>query len=269
MSTATFVSQLRQLKRLEKERARPAPWDCPDPVELARQAGLTLDDWQCEVAQGDWTRASINASRQIGKSTCAALVAVHTALAEPDGLVLCVAPSLRQSAEWFRSALSIYHKLDTPIRPRRESVLRIELQNNSRIVSLPGTEFTLRGFANCKLLILEESARIPDELYMAVLPFLAVSGGRLLTISSPAGARGWWWQAWKSEEAWSRWMIPAEDCPRIEKSFLAEMQEVMGAYYYNQEFRCIFNDPIEAAFPGWAIDAIIKPGKVEAWDLAS
>ena len=51
---------------------------------------------------------------------------------------------------------------------------------------------------------------------------LAVSGGRLLAMSTPFGTRGWWYEAWRSNEDWERYEVPAERCPRISAAFLDE-----------------------------------------------
>ena len=38
---------------------------------------------------------------------------------------------------------------------------------------------------------------------------LAVSKGRLIAMSTPFGARGWWYEAWKSEDTWERYEVLA------------------------------------------------------------
>ena len=68
-----------------------------------------------------------------------------------------------------------------------------------------------------------------DELYMAVRPMLAVSGGRLVAMSTPFGTRGWWYEAWESSEPWERYEVPATMCPRISAEFLEEERRSMGA----------------------------------------
>ncbi len=60
----------------------------------------------------------------------------------------------------------------------QESQLKIELANGSRILCLPGEEATIRGFSP-NLLVIDEASRVPDDLYRAVRPMLAVSQGRL------------------------------------------------------------------------------------------
>ena len=71
-----------------------------------------------------------------------------------------------------------------------ESALRYELTNGSRIIALPGTEENIRGYSAVDLLVIDEAARVIDELYYATRPMLAVSGGRLLALSTPFGKRG-------------------------------------------------------------------------------
>jgi hypothetical protein len=77
-----------------------------------------------------------------------------------------------------------------------ESALRLELRNGSRIVSLPGDETTVRGYSGVRLLVVDEAARVPDDLYFSIRPMLAVSGGRLVCLSTPFGKRGFFYEAW-------------------------------------------------------------------------
>jgi hypothetical protein len=60
-------------------------------------------------------------------------------LLEPGSLCLCLSPSLRQSGELFGKAVQVYHKLGDPVPATRETATTLELMNESRLVSLPGT----------------------------------------------------------------------------------------------------------------------------------
>ena len=62
--------------------------------------------------------------------------------------------------------------------------------------SKPGTEGTVRGFSRVALLVIDEAARVSDPLYYAVRPMLAVSGGKLVALSTPFGQKGHFWQEW-------------------------------------------------------------------------
>jgi hypothetical protein len=72
------------------------------------------------------------------------------------------------------------------------------LTNGSRIVSLPAGEETIRGFSAVSLLVIDEAARVSDDLYFAVRPMLATSGGSLVALSTPLGQRGFFFEAWES-----------------------------------------------------------------------
>jgi Terminase large subunit, T4likevirus-type, N-terminal len=211
-----------------------------DPVLLAEQAGLVPDDWQADVLRSTAARVLLLCSRQAGKSTITAILAVHCALYEPGSLVLLLSPTLRQSAELFKKCAAIYGALGRPVPPESESALQLELANGSRLVSLPGKEGTIRGCSGVRLLAVDEAAWVPDDLYLAVRPMLAVSGGRLVALSTPHGTRGWFYAAWRSEEPWARYQVSAEACPRISAAFLEEERRNMGDWWYQQEYMCAF-----------------------------
>jgi hypothetical protein len=220
-----------------------------DPVRLAMHAGVTPDPWQADVMRGDRMPLLMNCSRQSGKSLTAALVALHTALYTPDSLVLLLSPSLRQSQELFRTCLRCYRELGRPVPADAETALRLELTTGSRIISLPGTETSIRGFAAVRLLVVDEAARVADALYFAVRPMLAVSGGRLIALSTPFGKRGWWHHAWAEEgHDWRRIEVPATMCPRIRPDFLAAERRALGDWWYRQEYECAFSETTDQLF---------------------
>jgi hypothetical protein len=84
-------------------------------------------------------------------------LAVNTALYDP-GLVLLFAPSQRQSKELLIKVREIY--IAQPDAPDivTESSLRLELENGSRIIALPGVEATTRGFSAPKLIVVDEAS---------------------------------------------------------------------------------------------------------------
>jgi phage terminase large subunit-like protein len=86
-----------------------------DPVLLARFAGLEADPWQRDLLRSTAPRVLINSSRQSGKSTTVAALAVHTALYDPGALVLLLSPSLRQSGELFKKCSGVYQALGRPV----------------------------------------------------------------------------------------------------------------------------------------------------------
>ena len=212
-----------------------------DPVALAADVGMDPDAWQVDVLRSDHPRILLNVARQCGKSVTCATKAVHVAVYEPGALVLLLSPSQRQSGELFKKVLATYKALGRPIASEAESALTLTLENGSRCVSLPGSEATIRSYSAVRLLIVDEASRVEDETIAAVRPMLAVSGGQLIALSTPAGRRGWWHEAWESGGAtWQRVRVTAAECPRISAAFLAEEKASMGDYFFRQEYCCEF-----------------------------
>ncbi len=238
-----------------------------DPVLLAEQAGIVPDPWQASVLRSASARLLLNCSRQSGKSTITSVLAVHTALYEAGSLVLLLSPSLRQSGELFKKCLATYKDLGRPVSPESETALTLTLENGSRIVSLPGAkDGNIRGYSGVDLLVIDEAAWVADSLYMSVRPMLAVSGGRLMALSTPHGTRGWFYEAWRGDEAWERYEVPAPLCPRISAKFLAEEKRNMGEWWYQQEYMCQFSEAETQAFRREDVEAAFRE-EVTPWEL--
>src|SRR5262249_56839935 len=121
--------------------------------------------------------------------------------------------SLAHPREFSRKVLALLPALGRPIPVTAASALRLELTNGSRVVALPGDEQHVRGYSGVSLLVIDEAARVPDALYYAVRPMLAVSQGRLVALSTPFGKRGWVHAAWTGAGAWERIAVTAAGCP--------------------------------------------------------
>jgi hypothetical protein len=237
-----------------------------DPVEMARASGLKLDPWQSRLIRSEEKKVLVCCSRQSGKSTTTAALAIYTAIYTPKSTVLLLSPTLRQSGELFRKCLSIYRDLDKPVKAEAETALRLELENGSRIASLPGKEGTIRGFSAVDLLVIDEASRVEDDLYYSIKPMLAVSNGRLVLLSTPFTCRGFYWEEWKRREKWDYYQVDAVQCPRISKEFLEDEKESIGDFWYRQEYMCEFLNAENAAFRAEDVECIVKQG-VETWDL--
>src|ERR671915_618667 len=179
-----------------------------DRVAFAEKLGIVPDGWQEDFLRSSADRVLLNCSRQSGKSTMSAVIALHRALYHPGSLVLCLAPALRHSQELFGKVAGFYRDLGRPVAPQGERKLSLELENGSRIITLPGSEKTIRGFSGATLLLVDEASRVDDGLYYAIRPMLAVSGGSLMMLSTPYGKRGVFYEAWTGTEDWERYEIP-------------------------------------------------------------
>jgi Terminase large subunit, T4likevirus-type, N-terminal len=250
-----------------------------DPACFAQACGIEPDEWQTRLLRSDARRVLLNVHRQGGKSTTAGVIALHAALYQPGSLTLIVARAQRQSSELFRKVLGIYRQLGRPVPAESENQLSLELENGSRVIALPGKDESIRSFSAVALLLIDEAARVPDDLLAGVRPMLAVSQGRLIALSTPWGRRGWWYEAWvgsseTGSEAWERYEVKATDCPRIPASFLLDEERALGPTRFQSEYLCTFVDPEGSLFnmtdvratleeyPTWNLSKYLKPKPV-------
>jgi hypothetical protein len=229
-----------------------------DRVAFAQALGFDPDPWQEDLLGSSSDRVLLNCSRQSGKSTISAIIALHRALYHPGSLVLALAPALRQSQELFGKVAGFYRDLGRPVAPQGERKLSLELENGSRIITLPGSEKTIRGFSGVGLLLVDEAARVDDELYFAVRPMLAVSGGSLMMLTTPYGKRGAFFEEWTGGHGWDRYEVPASECPRISEEFLAEERAALPAWVYRQEYSCRFEELQDQVFTTSMIERAVS-----------
>jgi hypothetical protein len=263
VSTASLAREVRRLRE-----RRPSQDGIPSgPVALARVAGIEdLDSWQERVLRSDSARILLNVTRQGGKSSVAGLLATYKALSTPGSLSLILAPSERQAKETFAKAAHFYVWAGQTVPADSDRKLGMELSNGSRIEALPGTEKTVRGFSGVDLLILDEAARVDDGLYYAIRPMLAVSGGRLVMMSTPYGKRGVFYEEWTGNGEWERYEVPATECPRIPAPFLEEERRSMPEWWFAQEYLCEFRETEDQLFTTEMIERV-RADDLEEWEF--
>jgi hypothetical protein len=231
-----------------------------DPATIFMAANLLPDPWQASILRRPTANTLFLCSRQAGKSTTAAALALRQALLEPGSLILLVSPTLRQSGELFRDkVLRLFRPLNKTFPAKRLTATELELTSGSRIISLPESEEGIRGFSNVRLLIIDEAARVEDAVYRAVRPMLATAQGKLLALSTAFGQRGWFWEAWDAAQKtpggnWRTLQITADQCPRISPEFLAEERVELGEPWFLQEYFCLFRSGVDCVFDPEAIN---------------
>jgi hypothetical protein len=215
-----------------------------DAVEFARvRLGFEADAKQAVVLRSEAKRGILNCSRQWGKSTVAVLVA---------------SPTERQSGEFLKKTEGMLEMLRIPARGDGHNALSLVLPNGSRIVGLPGTGATVRGFSAVSLLVIEEAAYVDDSMYKALRPMLAVGGGDLWMMSTPRGKRGFFYETWTlGGPEWEKVQAPATECARIPSAFLDEEREAQGLRWFQQEYMTEFIDNGDQAFDRDLIEAAV------------
>ncbi len=212
-----------------------------DPVVFARYyLNITPDPWQANFLRSTHPRLCLNCSRQSGKSSTAAILALWEAIHKPRSTIVLDSPSLRQSQELMLKFAEFLDMVDKNVKLDSDTKLSVRFANGSRVLALPGSEKTIRGISAVTLLILDEAAAIPDELYGAVRPMLAVSKGRLVLMSTPRGEQGFFYDTWAKSKGWEKIEVPWQQCPRIDPAFIEEERLERGNAWVAQEYECQF-----------------------------
>lgn len=234
-----------------------------DPVAFARSAGFVAEPWQERLLRTGARRVLVACARQVGKSTVTASRATHTAIYRPGSLVLVISPSQRQSDELLIRIKSLYRALGRPVGSVRDSGSELVLGNNSRIVSLPGSEGTSRGFSAASLVILDEAARIDDDIFASVLPMVA-SDGAIWALSTPFGMRGWFHGLHDAVgNGWERHRVTVNESAQYDAARIAEVRASVGSFTFASDYLCEFGDTNSQLFSSQAVraafDAAIPP----------
>ena len=263
MPSDTLEAEIKRLeaagrRRLSKRDATRYNLHKNDLKRFAHYLGIEkLDDWQEKVLDSKSDRIILNCSRQSGKSTCTAIMAVHHAIFKPNSMVIVISRIEAQSLEVFKRMSNYYKEVSYAPHATEDTSHSLKLSNGSRIIALSGQQpDSLRGYAGVSLLIIDEASRVLEETYNVVRPTLAVSSGRVILLSTPHGRKGFFFESWMEAtdqyrdnlEGWESASVTADEIPRIKPSFLKQERKKYPEWFYRQEYMCEFQDNISNIF---------------------
>ena len=142
----------------------------------------------------------------------------------------------------------------------RDSLSEIEWENGSRLFSLPDSGRGVVGFTP-SMIVIDEASRVSDTLYRSVRPMMALGNAEMVTLSTPFGKRGWFFDIWATPQRkrkWATWRVTANQVNRIDAEFLEDEREELGERWYRQEYECSFEEAIDAVFQQEDIDDAFK-----------
>lgn len=195
--------------------------------------GFTARDYQRDYLTEEsdliWLKG-----RQIGASQCAAALAIYTARAEPGSDSVIVSATQRQSSEVAVRARLGLAALGEALAQDSATVLR--LANGSRILSLAQSARAVRGYS-ARLLVLDEAAFIPNDVWNAARPMTSATGGRTVVQSTPGVPAGWFYELVKSPPpSFASMRITSEESGIVSLAFLARERGHLDPVVYAQEY---------------------------------
>lgn len=172
-----------------------------DSAELAKQAGLDLDEWQRFVLRnalakrgGKWAafEVCLIVARQNGKGSCLEALELAALFLLPDvRLILHSAHKFDTAADAFRRILALIEQ-NPDFNSEVKHVVRshgsesIELENGKRLRFIARSSGSGRGFA-ADLVILDEAFNISADAMASMLPTLATRPDPQVWYTSTAG----------------------------------------------------------------------------------
>lgn len=236
-----------------------------DPVRFAAGLGFRAEPWEVSLLRSSARRALVRCARQVGKSTTVGYRALHTALYESGRDVLIVSPTQRQSDEQLFRVKALYRAVEGAPRLKRDNNERLDLSNGSRIISLPGSEGGIRGYANVRLLLLDEASRIPDDVFVSALPMVG-SDGQIVALSTPWGRRGWFFDLHEDvRNGWERHRVTVHESAQYDERRIATIRSSVGSFEWSSDYECEFGDTDSQYFSSEAIRAAVDD--IEEWPL--
>ena len=211
---------------------------------------MKLDNWQKQVLETDGN-ICLRSGRQVGKSTVISIKAGEYATKNKNKVVLVVAAVERQAYHLFEMTLNYLsdnYKSQIKMGRHRPTKSKIQLKNGTIIYCLPTgvSGLGIRGYT-VDLLIADEAAFIPEEVWTAVTPMLSVTKGDIILLSTPHGKEGFYYSCFQNED-FKSFHVSSEECGRIDEKWLKREKERMTKVQYAQEYLGEFVDELMQFF---------------------
>ena len=177
------------------------------PAHYLENIGTTPYDWQQEVLDPSAKRLILLCARQAGKSLVVGMKALSRIKYYDNSLVLLISPQQFKSRELMRKieGLMIFDN-SLPLLIKNNDFEK-EFANGSRIVALPGSEQSIRGYSGPSMIIIDEASRVADGSYRGSRPMMAGADTTLILLSTPFGKRGFFHQAWEEGKYWKKILV--------------------------------------------------------------
>ncbi len=222
--------------------------------------------YQDMILNDPYKRIVVCISRQMGKSTMAAIKAFHKAFFNPGCLVVVVSATKPQAVELIRKLKELMHNANYTdfseyFPSKKESKSEIELKLGalgSRIISVPATDAG-RGYA-ADLVIVDEAAFIENGDYIfhqVVEPMTQATKGSILLLSTPNGKQGFFHECFKSKY-WHSYQFGWWINPENTQKEMDIKKSTMTSLAFQSEYEARFTSSKSAYFNPSEVDGSVS-----------
>ena len=222
-----------------------------DPVLFAwAMLGKKLTDYQARFVRDNSKRIIFVGGRKVGKTVAVAIKALWKAWCFDNQDILVVAPTFRQAGEMVYTQCCRMIESSPLLRMtcERMTITKTVFDNGSIIRCLPAGRKgdTIRGFT-ADMIIVDEGAYVPDEVYASILPSLFAKAGQVILVGTPAGCSGFFYEAWISKD-WSKHHVPSTRSPFVDKEWIEKYRAMLDEVSFRREILAEFVDVDELWF---------------------
>lgn len=164
------------------------------------KTNLKLFDWQKDFLSGFFgnIRGSVHtvlSPRQRAKTTTCMLAIMKISLEHNGAFSLMIEPTLKQARKVFKEIVKV-NQNNTLISKANESLLEITFRNGSILQFLSSEQGSdaMRGYTVTGVLIIDEAAFIPDEIYQDLLATVSVHRAPIILVSTPRFKTGFFYE---------------------------------------------------------------------------
>lgn len=227
-----------------------------DPVLYARERmNANPIGYQEQIMRDRNQYIGIVCARQVGKTWTVGMKSGHFAASTPNGLGLIFAPSEQQAVNLLNAARPYIRQSGVEIVDDLKK--EIVFSNGAELRALPGSTKTIRGWSGPGLLIIDEAAFSDNDLWYAVEPMIAGSGGQVIALSSADATYGFFYDAMTGDDPhWSRYKVTAYEWLRVnlpadiaaktgyDREWLEWKRNTLPERIFKREYLAEFVDPV-------------------------
>ena len=220
--------------------------DMIDPAGYIKRIWEDPYPWQLDALNPLHKRLMLNCARQSGKSTIVSGITLHKAKYKSNSLNLIVSPSEKQSKETMKK-VEDYIALDPDLKAvalPSDSAFEKKFKSGSRIVALPGTEKSVRGYSKPDTILIDEAARVTDETYKAMRPMLTGNpDAQIILLSTPWNMMGFFHEEWTKNPIWKKiYVVPKWELDEISNKLVERPEEsIFKEEYARQNISAYFS----------------------------